>query len=68
MKYLNATMIAMMDIKQFKKDLGLEHEQTKISKDWFDTTFVSASHLNTKENRRLNRLAIEEFNNQESRD
>jgi hypothetical protein len=26
MKYLNATMIAMMDIKQFKKDLGLEHE------------------------------------------
>jgi hypothetical protein len=49
MKYLNATMIAMMDIKQFKKDLGLEHEQTKIS-------------------RRLNRLAIEEFNNQESRD
>lgn len=67
MKYLNATMIAMMDIKQFKKDLGLEHEQSKLS-EWFDTTFVSASHLNTKENRRLNRLAIEEFNNQESRD
>lgn len=67
MKYLNATMIAMMDIKQFKKDLGLEHEQSKLS-EWFDTTFVSASHLNTKENRRLNKLAIEEFNNQESRD
>ncbi len=67
MKYLNATMIAMMDIKQFKKDLGLWDEQSKISKDWFDTTFVSESHLNTKENRRLNKLAIQEFSNQESR-
>jgi len=67
MKYMNATLTAMMDIMEFKKDLGLEHEQTKISKDWFDTTFVSVSHLNTKENRKLNKLAIQEFNNQENR-
>lgn len=66
MKYMNATMTAMMDIVEFKKDLGLEHEQSKLS-EWFDTTFVSASHLNNKENRRLNKLAIEEFNNQENR-
>ena len=66
MKYMNATLTAMMDIMEFKKDLGLEHEQTKISQ-WFETTFVSASHLNTKQNRKLNKLAIQEFNNQENR-
>ncbi len=66
MKYMNATLTAMMDIMEFKKDLGLDSEQKK-RKGGGGRNFVSASHLNTKQNRKLNKLAIQEFNNQENR-
>lgn len=56
METLTPTQVAMLDITNLKKELGLMHEAA--NNDYFDTSFVSASHLNTKENRRLNKLAI----------
>ena len=57
METLTPTQVAMLDISNFKSELGLEHEALRIGFD-FDTTFIGVKYLNTKENRRLNKLAI----------
>jgi len=59
MKNISSTQVAMSDISSLKSQLGLDHEALRIDKDnYFDTTFVGVKYLNTKENRRLNKLAI----------
>ena len=58
MENVSSTQVAMSDISSLKSQLGLDHEALRIDKDNFDTTFVGVKYLNTKENRRLNKLAI----------
>lgn len=57
MENISSTQVAMSDISNLKSELGLDHEAMRIGHD-FDTTFVGIKYLNTKENRRLNKLAI----------